>query len=80
MNYTQARRGCPTEGTAMQLTKLAGCQGGTCPAAYATDRGTLVVQGAVVTDPQAVADANVPAGESLVEIPRELLEGLKVES
>jgi hypothetical protein len=80
VNYTQARRGCPTEGTAMQLTKLAGCQGGTCPAVYATDRGTLVVQGAVVTDPQAVADANVPAGESLVEIPRELLEGLKVES
>jgi hypothetical protein len=63
----------------MQLTKLAGCQGGTCPAVYATDRGTLVVQGAVVTDPRAIADANAPAGETLVEIPRELLAAIKVE-
>jgi hypothetical protein len=62
----------------MHLTKLAGCQGGTCPAVWETDRGTLVVQGAVVTDPQAVADANAPAGETLVEVPRELLASLKV--
>jgi hypothetical protein len=64
----------------MRLTKLAGCQGGTCPAVWETDRGTLVVQGATVTDSQAVADANAPAGETLVEVPRELLASLKVKS
>jgi hypothetical protein len=64
----------------MRLTKLAGCQGGTCPAVYATDRGTLVVQGAIVDDPQALAHANAPAGETLVEVPRDLLASLKVES
>jgi hypothetical protein len=62
----------------VRLTKLTGCQGGTCPAVYTTDRGTLVVQGVLVTDPQAIADANAPAGETLVEIPRELLASLKV--
>jgi hypothetical protein len=76
--HLAGQRSRPTEGTAMRLTKLAGCQGGTCPAIYATDRGTLVVQGAVVTDSQATADANVAAGETLVEIPRELLASLKV--
>jgi hypothetical protein len=59
--------------TAMQLVKLAGCEGGTCPAIFATDRGTLVVQGAIVTD----APLDVPAGEALVEIPVSLLKGLQ---
>lgn len=62
----------------MHLTQLAGGQGGTCPAVYATDRGTLVVQGELVTDPQAIADANPSATELLVEIPRELLASLEV--
>jgi hypothetical protein len=61
----------------MHLTKLAGCSGGTCPAVYATDRGTLVVQGATVTDPEAFAAVDLPAHETLVEIPRELLAALK---
>ena len=62
---------------AVRLTQLRGpCQGGTCPTVYATDRGTLVVQGAVVTDAEGV---NVPAGEALVEVPAELLAGLKVD-
>lgn len=79
MNYTHARHESPPrKGTAMHLTQLAGCQGGTCPAVYATDRGTLVVQGELVTDPQAIADANPSATELLVEIPRELLASLKV--
>ena len=43
---------------------------------YATDRGTLVVQGAVVTDADGV---DVPAGEALVEVPAELLAGLQVD-
>jgi hypothetical protein len=58
----------------MQLTKLAGCQGNSCPAVYETDRGTLVVQGVVVTD----ADVQIPAGETMVEVPRELLASLQI--
>src|SRR3979411_2477856 len=45
-----------------------------CPTLYATDRGTYVVQGWTVTDPEALGDLrNVLEGESCVEIPRELL-------
>lgn len=54
----------------MKLTPIRGaCRDGTCPTIYATDRGTVVVQGYIVTD----ADATVPEGEALVEIPAELL-------
>jgi hypothetical protein len=58
----------------MQLTKLAGCQGNSCPAVYETDRGTLVVQGTIVTD----ANVQAPAGETMVEVPRELLASLQL--
>jgi hypothetical protein len=64
----------------VKLTKLDGCQGGSCPAVYATDRGTLVVQGEIVTDPQAIADANLSGTETLVEIPPALLSRLKAKS
>jgi hypothetical protein len=41
---------------------------------FATDRGTLVVQGYRVTDAHGLADVgDVPDGETLVEIPPELL-------
>lgn len=54
----------------MRLKRLEGaCYGGTCPTLYESDRGTIVVQGWKVTD----ADMDVPDGEALVEIPRELL-------
>jgi hypothetical protein len=47
---------------------------GECPTLYATDRGTYVVQGWKVTDPEALGDLrDVLEGESFVEIPRELL-------
>jgi hypothetical protein len=47
---------------------------GDCPTLYATDRGTYVVQGYEVTDPEALAQLrDVLPGESFVEIPRELL-------
>jgi hypothetical protein len=46
------------------------CGSGTCPTLYRTDRGTFVVQGYVI-GPEAGLD--VPDGESLVEIPAELL-------
>lgn len=42
-----------------------------CPALYATDRDTYVVQGKLVTDQQAIADlADVRDDEFYVEIPR----------
>ncbi|MFD1546794.1 hypothetical protein [Nonomuraea guangzhouensis] len=48
--------------------------GGACPTLYETDRGTFVVQGDEVTDPEALAELrNVLPGESVVEIPKELL-------
>lgn len=68
------------KGYGMRLTKLAGCSGGTCPAVYATDRGTYVVQGSIVTDAEALASVNLPAHETLVEVPAELLPSLKVGS
>jgi hypothetical protein len=47
---------------------------GECPTLYATDRGTYVVQGWTVTDPEALGDLrDVLEGESFVEIPKELL-------
>lgn len=47
---------------------------GQCPTLYETDRGTYVVQGDLVTDPEALAELrNVLSGESFVEIPKELL-------
>jgi hypothetical protein len=45
-----------------------------CPALYATDRGTYVVQGKRVTDPAAIADlVDVRDDEFYVEIPRGLM-------
>jgi hypothetical protein len=47
---------------------------GGCPTLYATDRGTYVVQGWAVTDPEALGDLrDILEGESFVEIPREVL-------
>jgi hypothetical protein len=45
-----------------------------CPALYATDRDTYVVQGKLVTDQEAVADlVDVRDDEFYVEIPKGLL-------
>lgn len=45
-----------------------------CPALYATDRGTFVVQGKTVTDPEAIADLrDLGAGETVVEVPADVL-------
>lgn len=43
------------------------------PTLYRTDRGSWVVQGWVVTDPDALAEMGIPAGESCVEIPDRLV-------
>ncbi len=44
------------------------------PTVYRTDRETWVVQGWVVTDPDALAEMDIPAGESAVEIPDRMLQ------
>jgi len=44
------------------------------PTVYRTDRDSWVVQGWVVTDPEAVAMMKVPEGEAAVEIPDRMLE------
>ncbi|MEV7982196.1 hypothetical protein [Streptomyces sp. NPDC086519] len=54
----------------MKLTRLVGeCEDGECPTLYSTDRGTLVVQGILLTD----HTRDLPAHEALVEIPVELI-------
>jgi hypothetical protein len=39
------------------------------PTVYRTDRGSWLVQGWVVTDSEALAQMNIPEGETAVEIP-----------
>jgi hypothetical protein len=59
----------------MRLTKIASdpCPDKiTCPGVFATDRGTIVVQGYVITDSEALAQLNLPNGETAVEIPLEM--------
>jgi hypothetical protein len=46
-----------------------GCVDGTCPTIYRTERGTVVVQGQLVS----YNDVMLGEGEVLVEIPADLL-------
>lgn len=47
--------------------------GGNCPSLYRTERGTYIVQGDAVTDPDTLAHARtVLPGEAFVEVPAEL--------
>ncbi|WP_052423568.1 hypothetical protein [Nonomuraea candida] len=43
------------------------------PTLYKTDRGSWLVQGWVVTDPDALREMNIPEGEAAVEIPDRLV-------
>jgi hypothetical protein len=43
------------------------------PTVYRTDRDSWIVQGWVVTDPGALAEMNIPEGETAVEIPDRML-------
>ena len=57
------------------LGKTVGSEEGSCDALYATDRGTFGVQGKVVTDPEALADArDLAADERIVEVAPDVLE------
>lgn len=60
----------------LELKNIAGtgCPGASCPTIYATNRGTIVVQGTIVQD---VLDlVRAPVGESAVEIPVSLIDAL----
>ena len=61
----------------MQLSEVAGghsgCHGGHCPTIYETETGSFVIQGYTVTEE---TNADLGPGESLVEIPASLLQGL----
>ena len=49
------------------------------PTLYETDRETYLVQGYVVTDPEALAQMRIPAGETVVEVPKRLMRYLPEE-
>ncbi|MEU8144529.1 hypothetical protein [Nonomuraea sp. NPDC048901] len=59
----------------MRLRLLGTSSGKTgCPALYETDRGTYVVQGKLLNDPEAIADlVDVRDDEFYVEVPPEVL-------
>jgi hypothetical protein len=44
------------------------------PTVYRTDRGSWVVQGWIVNDPDALAQMRIPEGETAVEIPDRMLQ------
>jgi hypothetical protein len=47
------------------------------PTVYRTDRGSWLVQGWVVSDSDALAQMDIPEGESVVEIPDRMLQFFK---
>lgn len=60
----------------MRLTLVAGDPNSTpdnSPTLYKSDRGSWVVQGWEVTDPETLSMLNVPTGETVVEIPDRMI-------
>lgn len=57
--------------TFIRKTRLSGDSN--CPSLYRTDRGTFVVQGWRVSDPEALAQLDIPAHETVVEVPADVL-------
>ncbi|WP_100839345.1 hypothetical protein [Kitasatospora fiedleri] len=50
------------------------CNNGTCPTLWGTENGNYVVQGYVITDPERLAELDLPEGETAVMIPASVLE------
>jgi hypothetical protein len=70
--------------TAVKVTHLGTVDSGSSgsPTAFATDRGTFLIQGWKVADEQALTEARrrgLPEHEDIVEVPAELLRFLPVE-
>jgi hypothetical protein len=47
------------------------------PTVYRTDSGSWLVQGWIVTDPDALTQMNIPDGETVVEIPDRMIQFFK---
>lgn len=56
----------------LKLIGGSGCGNGPCPAVYETENGTILVQGFTISGED--VDLDLPPGESVVEIPRYILE------
>jgi hypothetical protein len=54
------------------VRRLTECNVTNCPTVYATDRGTLVIQGYAL-EPTATQQLTLPPGESAVEVPADLI-------
>jgi hypothetical protein len=68
------------EGPIMKLTFLGkDSTPNDSPTLYATDRDTYLVQGYLVTDPEALAQMRIPDGETVVEVPKRLMKYLPPE-
>ncbi len=57
--------------TFIRKTRLSGDSN--CPSLYRTDRGTFVVQGWRVSDPEALSQLDIPAHETVVDVPADVL-------
>ena len=55
------------------IRKTAQSQVNNCPSLYRTDRDTFIVQGWRVSDPEALAQLDIPAHETAVEVPADVL-------
>lgn len=44
-----------------------------CPSLYRTDRDTFVIQGWRISDPETLAQLDIPAHETVVEVPADVL-------
>lgn len=56
------------------IARSANCPGSNCPTTYEHPQaGMSYVQGYVVTDPAVLADMDIPAGESVIAVPNDLL-------
>jgi hypothetical protein len=64
-----ANSGKPSDWSAIMELRFLGKEttGGDSPTLHATDRGTYIIQGWVVTDPEILAKLDVPEGETCVE-------------
>ncbi|GAA0916415.1 hypothetical protein [Nonomuraea longicatena] len=61
----------------LQFVRSTSPTNNTCPTLFTTDRGTVIVQGYVVVDPEALSQMDIPEGETCVEVPMALLEEMR---
>lgn len=63
------------------VKKIAGtCDGGPCPTLWLLDDGRIAVQGFATTDPELLAQLDMPENETVAIVPPELIEGFGLEN